>query len=32
MDLDGTLYMGTVEIVGAKLFIDYLNVKGIPHL
>ncbi len=32
IDLDGTMYMGTDEIDGAKQFIDYLNVKGIPHL
>ena len=25
-------HMGTDEIDGAKQFIDYLNVKGIPHL
>ncbi len=32
IDLDGTMYMGTDEIDGAKQFIDYLNVKDIPHL
>lgn len=27
IDLDGTMYVGTDEIDGAKQFIDYLNVR-----